>query len=121
MITPKLFCNNGSDTPAVLENIYSPPTLDSQNKLVDSLVNSTNEIFNNEIGYYKTVILSNINQLVHNLKSIDIDFWLEKGFSRKEAEVELAKQHFIRMEQDGILKSLLGLTTIEEVLRVSKL
>ncbi len=43
-----------------------------------------------------------------------------KGFSRTQAEEELAKQHFITMEQDGILKTLLGLTSIEEILRVSK-
>ncbi|MCD4761186.1 GspE/PulE family protein [bacterium] len=44
---------------------------------------------------------------------------IAKGFSRKTAEEELAKQHFITMVQDGILKGLLGLTSIEEVLRVS--
>jgi len=43
-----------------------------------------------------------------------------KGFSRDQAEAELAKQHFITMEQDGILKTVLGLTTVEEILRVSK-
>ena len=43
-----------------------------------------------------------------------------EGFHRDEVEAELAKQFFITMEQDGIIKSLLGLTTIEEVLRVSK-
>jgi len=35
-------------------------------------------------------------------------------------EEELLKQHFITMEQDGILKVLMGMTSIEEVLRVSK-
>ncbi|MBT4850411.1 type II/IV secretion system protein [Candidatus Parcubacteria bacterium] len=44
-----------------------------------------------------------------------------KGFDREAAEVELEKQHFITMEQDGILKALLGMTTIEEIMRVSKL
>ncbi len=43
-----------------------------------------------------------------------------KGFSRDQAEAELVKQHFITMEQDGILKTLLGLTSVEEILRVSK-
>jgi type IV pilus assembly protein PilB len=42
------------------------------------------------------------------------------GFHREAVEKELAHQHFITMEQDGILKSLLGLTSIEEVMRVSK-
>ena len=44
-----------------------------------------------------------------------------KGFDREAAEVELEKRHFITMEQDGILKALLGMTTIEEIMRVSKL
>jgi len=43
------------------------------------------------------------------------------GFHRSVVEEELKKQHFITMEQDGLVKTLLGLTTIEEVLRVSKL
>ena len=45
---------------------------------------------------------------------------IAKGFSRNEVEEELLKQHFITMEQDGILKVLMGMTSIEEVLRVSK-
>ncbi|MDD5749648.1 MAG: GspE/PulE family protein [Patescibacteria group bacterium] len=44
-----------------------------------------------------------------------------KGFSRSAVNEELEKQHFIDMEQDGIIKVLLGLTTLEEVLRVSKI
>ena len=42
-------------------------------------------------------------------------------FNRKDVEEELKKQSFIDMEHDGLVKALLGLTTIEEVLRVSKI
>lgn len=45
---------------------------------------------------------------------------ITKGFDRKEVEKELINQNFITMEQDGLLKVLLGLTTVEELLRVSK-
>ncbi|PLX25754.1 hypothetical protein C0580_01605 [Candidatus Parcubacteria bacterium] len=44
-----------------------------------------------------------------------------KGFSRAAAEEELKKQFFVTMEQDGIQKALLGLTTMEEVMRVTKI
>jgi len=57
------------------------------------------------------------------VEAIDINRQLQalvaKGFPRDEVEAELAKQYFITMVQDGVLKSLLGLTTLEEVLRVS--
>jgi len=42
------------------------------------------------------------------------------GFHRDAVEDELKKQFFITMEQDGLIKALLGMTTIEEVMRVSK-
>ncbi|MCB9802863.1 type II/IV secretion system protein [Candidatus Nomurabacteria bacterium] len=43
-----------------------------------------------------------------------------KGFDRQAVEAELAKQNFITMDQDGVIKAALGLTTVEEILRVSK-
>lgn len=59
------------------------------------------------------------------VEAIDINRSLQeiitKGFNRREAEQELIKQHFITMEQDGVLKVLLGLTSIDEVLRVAKI
>jgi type II secretory ATPase GspE/PulE/Tfp pilus assembly ATPase PilB-like protein len=33
---------------------------------------------------------------------------------------ELQRQNYITMEQDGIIKALLGITTVEEVLRASE-
>lgn len=46
---------------------------------------------------------------------------IAKGFSRSAAEEELKKQFFVTMEQDGVQKALLGLTTMEEVMRVTKI
>ena len=62
----------------------------------------------------RTSIVETID-ITRNLKRI-----ITEGFKRSEADVELDKQHFITMEQDGIIKSLLGITTIEEVLRVGQ-
>ena len=59
------------------------------------------------------------------VESIDIDKAMKnivaKGFDRELVDVELAKQDFITMDQDGIIKALLGLTSVEEILRVSKM
>ncbi len=68
-----------------------------------------------QTGYKGRLSIAEAINITSGLKDI-----VAKGFSRSEAEEELKKQHFITMEQDGILKSLLGLTTIEEILRVSK-
>ena len=46
---------------------------------------------------------------------------IAKGFDRDAVEEELKKQHFMTMEQDDIIKSLLGETTVEEIIRVSKI
>ncbi|MBT4349786.1 type II/IV secretion system protein [bacterium] len=51
-----------------------------------------------------------------NKKMKDI---VAKGFDRTAVDEELAKQAFITMDLDGLIKSLLGLTTVEEILRVS--
>ena len=42
------------------------------------------------------------------------------GFRRKDVEEELRNQDFITMKQDGIIKALLGVTSVEEVLMVSE-
>ncbi len=42
------------------------------------------------------------------------------GFRRKEVDEELKKQDFITMKQDGIIKALLGTTTLEEVMMASE-
>jgi len=42
------------------------------------------------------------------------------GFRRKEVEEELKRQDFITMKQDGIIKTLLGITSLEEVFVASE-
>ena len=46
---------------------------------------------------------------------------IAKGFARETAEEELIKQNFITMQTDGLIKAALGMTTVEEVMRVSKM
>lgn len=68
-----------------------------------------------QTGYKGRLAIVEAINITRDLKDI-----VAKGYNRAEAETELERQHFITMEQDGILKVLLGLTTIEEVMRVSK-
>jgi type IV pilus assembly protein PilB len=81
------------------------------------------------IKFFKSVGCVNCNQTGYKgrlsiVEAIDITRDLQeivaKGFDRKQAEVELQKQHFMTMQQDGLVKVALGWTTIEEVMRVSK-
>ncbi|PWB38534.1 MAG: hypothetical protein C3F02_03355 [Parcubacteria group bacterium] len=67
-------------------------------------------------GYRGRLAIVEAININRNLQEI-----ITKGFSRRDAEAELVKQNFITMEQDGVLKVLLGLTSINEVLRVAKL
>ena len=46
---------------------------------------------------------------------------IARGFKTAEVNEELKKQKFINILQDGWMKVLLGLTSIEEVLRVTKI
>ncbi|MDP2812152.1 MAG: GspE/PulE family protein [bacterium] len=68
-----------------------------------------------QTGYKGRLAIVEAISVSRNLQEI-----IAKGFSRNEVEEELLKQHFITMEQDGIIKVLMGMTSIEEVLRVSK-
>ena len=57
-------------------------------------------------------------EMIENTKNIQRV--IAKGFNQDEAKAELDSQDFISMQQDGIMKALLGLTTIEEVERVTE-
>jgi len=81
-LAPKLFCNNGSNDTPVFDNIYSPVTLDSQNKLVSSLLNSANTTFNNEIGSYIPIISSQVDQLSEALQNMIVNFKVGKKVVR---------------------------------------
>ncbi len=69
-----------------------------------------------QTGYKGRLSIAEAIHVTRSLKDI-----IAKGFDRQEVEVELAKQKFITMEQDGVIKALLGLTSIEEIMRVSKM
>ncbi|OGY97163.1 MAG: hypothetical protein A2543_02310 [Candidatus Komeilibacteria bacterium RIFOXYD2_FULL_37_8] len=69
-----------------------------------------------QTGYKGRLSIAEAINVTRSLKDI-----IAKGFDRQEVEVELAKQKFITMEQDGVIKALLGLTSIEEIMRVSKM
>lgn len=69
-----------------------------------------------QTGYKGRLAIVEAISVNRNLQEI-----IAKGFPRTAVEEELNKQHFITMEQDGIIKVLLGMTSIEEVLRVSKM
>ena len=82
-----------------------------------------------DIKFYKAVGCPNCSQTGYKgrlsiVEAMSIDRELQeivaKGFDRRQAEAELQKQHFITMEQDGLIKIALGWTTLEEVMRVSK-
>jgi len=68
-----------------------------------------------QTGYKGRTSIVEAIEITRKLKSIITD-----RFNRELADKEIAAQHFISMEQDGIIKSLLGMTTIEEVLRVGE-
>ena len=67
-------------------------------------------------GYKGRLSIVEAMNITRGLQAAIVD-----GFNRKSVEEELEKQHFINMEQDGIIKALLGLTSVEEVMRVSKI
>ncbi len=67
-------------------------------------------------GYKGRIAIVEAISVTRNLQNV-----IAKGFHHDDVDAELAKQNFMSMEQDGIVKSLLGMTTIEEVLRVSEL
>lgn len=70
----------------------------------------------NQSGYKgRLSILETIN-ITENFRKI-----IAEGFKTSEVEAELKSQHFMNIEQDGVLKALLGLTTVDEIVRVSKM
>ncbi len=59
-----------------------------------------------------------ICEVIENNKNFQAIIY--KGFNKAEVEPELKSQGFISMAQDGIMKALLGLTTLEEVVVATK-
>lgn len=66
-------------------------------------------------GYKGRVAVAEILQGAEELKRL-----IAEGFPKKAVDEEIQRQGMITMKQDALLKALEGLTTIEEVLRISK-
>ena len=59
-----------------------------------------------------------ISEVIENTKQMqDI---IAKGFDRALADKELANQGFLPMASDGIMKVMLGMTTVDEVIMATK-
>ncbi|MFA5128504.1 MAG: GspE/PulE family protein [Patescibacteria group bacterium] len=69
---------------------------------------------NNE-GYIGRVVISEVLEVTDNLKRI-----IAEGFNIKNFNEERKNQGMVSMKQDGFLKVLEGLTTVEEVLRATQ-
>jgi len=67
------------------------------------------------IGYKGRLSITEVFSVSQSMRDI-----ISRGFKNEEVREELAKQKFITIMQDGWMKSLLGLTTVEEVIRATK-
>jgi type IV pilus assembly protein PilB len=86
------------------------------------LGNTTNKFYKgkgcdkcNNTGYAGRTVLAEILEITQPLKDI-----IAKSFKMEEVRAQMAKQKFITLKQDGIIKALQGITTIEEVIRASQ-
>jgi type II secretory ATPase GspE/PulE/Tfp pilus assembly ATPase PilB-like protein len=61
---------------------------------------------------------TSINEAVENTKSMRRV--INSGMKQEEVAEVLREQNFISMKQDGLIKVLLGITTVEEVLAVTR-
>jgi len=66
-------------------------------------------------GYLGRVAVCEIMMVTDNMRKL-----IESGFPNDEAKKEAAAQEMLNIKQDGVLKALDGLTTIEEVMRVTR-
>ncbi|MFA6304458.1 MAG: GspE/PulE family protein [Patescibacteria group bacterium] len=67
-------------------------------------------------GYKGRLAISEVLSVFEKMREI-----IAQGFPAKAVEEELKSQKFININQDGWMKVLLGLTTVEEILRVTKI
>lgn len=66
-------------------------------------------------GYIGRVAIAEIMMITDQMRRI-----IEAGFPMEEVKKEAARQEMLSLKQDGILKALDGLTTIEEVIRITR-
>ncbi len=69
----------------------------------------------NETGYVGRTVLSEIIEVDQELRDL-----VSKGFDNVVISDKLKEKNHVSLFQDGVLKALSGLTTIEEVLRVAR-
>lgn len=68
-----------------------------------------------QTGYTGRMVVGEVLEITPALKSL-----IARDFTMEQINAELIKQGYVTLMQDGIVKALAGLTTIEEVLRVSQ-
>lgn len=68
-----------------------------------------------DTGYKGRSAVAELIQVTQELRKL-----MNSGFPEKEVKEEIARQGWITLQQDGFLKTLEGITTVEEVLRLSK-
>jgi len=68
------------------------------------------------LGYQGRVAVAEVIEINTALREI-----ITQGANQKQIEEELKKQNFITLPQDALIKALQGLTTVDEVLRVSQI
>ncbi len=66
-------------------------------------------------GYVGRIAISELVLMTDEMRKI-----VESGFPIEEVMKETARQEMLTLKQDGILKALDGLTTIEEVMRITR-
>ncbi|MFA5124519.1 MAG: GspE/PulE family protein [Patescibacteria group bacterium] len=66
-------------------------------------------------GFAGRTVISEIISITPELRNIIA----KENFSNEVVMAELKKQNFVTLMQDGIMKSMMGLTTIEEVMQVT--
>ena len=92
---------------------YLPPSLDSNAPLTFYRGQGCPKC--GTTGYKGRVAVAEILQGTPVLQHL-----IASGFKPEEVQKELLAQEMITMKQDALLKALVGLTTVEEVLRITK-
>jgi len=66
-------------------------------------------------GYVGRTVIAEMLEVDNDLKDL-----IAKDFTMEEIREQLKKQKFVGLLQDGIIKGLKGITTVEEIMRVSQ-
>ena len=66
-------------------------------------------------GYKGRLAITEVFNVTKKMREI-----IAQGFHQADVMAELKQQKFVNINQDGWMKALLGLTTVEEILRVTR-